>query len=285
MATKPRDFSPPQRIDLDFFRSLNKTFKQLGISPEQTPANVLRAFANLSTNVDVLEDIAKRLAARMVTQVRASNARSWRAAASESSKGRVIFEALQRELRMGLGNRVTELVEQNAKLITSIPGKVREEVNNEIAAMEQEGLRPETIAEHLRKRIPQLTRHRAALIARTEVGKASMAITRARSENLGIDWYQWQTSRDSRVRPAHKLLQSVLVRWDDPPSPEALDGIRSTLGHYNAGNAPNCRCDTYPIISLDTISWPARVYTNGAIQRMTRGQFAEFSGMRRRVAA
>ena len=158
-------------------------------------------------------------------------------------------------------------------------------MNTEIASMEQQGERPELIAEYLKRRIPQLTQHQAALIARTETGKAATALTRARSEDLGIDWYQWESSRDSRVRPSHRLMQGVLVKWDDAPSPETLYGIRSTLGHYNAGNAPNCRCDAYPIVSLDTISWPAKVYASGSIRRMTRGEFEESSGIGRRIAA
>lgn len=270
------------RIITEFRRSI---LRSLGISPHQTPLEVLRAFAEISTNTTVLEDIAARLASHMVTQVRTSNARSWREAARKASRGREIYEALQREMRFGIGDKVNDLIAENAKLISSIPSKVRSEVNNEIADMQLQGLRPETIREHLRVRIPQLTRHRAALIARTEVGKAAMAITQVRSENLGIEWYQWATSEDQRVRPSHRKLDKVLVAWNDPPAPEALDGIRSNLGHYNAGNAPNCRCDAYPIVSLDTITWPARVYSGGSIRRMTRGQFAEFSGIRRRVAA
>ena len=283
---KPDNVAPPRRIELDYYRSIrNLLYHHLNFPEGTTPENILNAFANLSTNTAVLEDLAFHMARRMVTQVKVQNARNWREAARESGRGREIFEALTHEMQGNVGTRVRDIVSENAKLISSIPGKLREDVDKEIFQLQLQGERPELISDYLLKRIPKLTRHRAALIARTETGKASTALTRARSEDLGINWYQWATSEDARVRPSHRIMDKVLVNWNDAPAPEALDGIRSTLGHYHAGNAPNCRCDSYPIVSLDQITWPAKVYTSGHIQRMTRHQFAELSGIGRRVAA
>ena len=277
MAPKP-DFTPHRRIEHDYYRSIRDLL--LRNLSDKTPEAVLEAFAKLADTPSVLTDIAERMAFRMVTQVRVSNARSWREAAAKASRGREIYEGLRREMVGTIGLRVHDLIAENAKMIQSIPGKVREMAANEIADMQQEGRRPEEIARYLRARIPQLTRHRAALIARTETGKAATALTRARSENLGIRWYEWQTSRDSRVRLSHRKLQGVLVNWDDPPSPEALAGEKS-VGNYNAGNIWNCRCDSFPLISLDQVSWPARMYASGKIRRVTRHQFAELVGNQR----
>ena len=280
---KPKDFGPPRRIENSYYSSIRDLLlKQI---EGKTPAEVLRAFLNLSSNPEVLTDIASRMAARMITMTSVSNARDWRAAARQSSRGREIYESLQREMRTGIGERVREIVTENAKLISSIPAKVREHVNIEIESMEQQGERPELITKYLMRRIPQLTRHQARTIARTEVGKAATALTRARSENLGIEWYQWATSEDARVRPSHRLMDKVLVNWNDPPNPENLDHVKNNHGPYNAGNIYNCRCDAYPVISLDTISWPAKVFTGGRIVRMTRSKFAELSGIGRKVAA
>lgn len=281
----PKDFSPHRRIEHEYGTLIDKILKRyLGDLANETPANVLRAFANLSKNTAVLESLGANIAKRMVTQVRVANARSWRSAARAGSRGREIYDALQRELYTGVGRRVNELVEENARLISSIPQDVRVIVNREIAEKQFEGLRPEEIADFLRARLPVLTRNKARLIARTETGKAATALTRARSENLGINWYQWATSEDERVRASHRLMDKILVEWNDAPAPEALAGIKSNLGHYHAGNAPNCRCDAYPMVTLDAISWPARVYSNGAIVRMKRSEFAELSGKRRAVA-
>lgn len=276
---KPKDFRPARRIELQFQSSINQLLaKYLNFAEDETPGFVLRALSNLATNNVVLEDMALHIAKRMVTQIRVSNAKSWRAAAAQSSRGREIYRLLQTEMRTGVGQRVNGLVEENAMLIRSIPGDLREMVNNEIAEWSRQGLRPETIAKNLRRRLPQLTRHKAALIARTETGKASEALTRARSEDIGVSWYQWSTVEDGRVRSSHRLMDKVLVAWNDPPSPEALAHVHSTLGRYNAGSAPNCRCTAFPLISLDQVSWPCRVYRSGSIDRMTRGQFRGLLG-------
>lgn len=273
-------FNPPNRIELEYQRLINKLIGRF-LPDELTPEGVLRAFANLANNADVLESLAKPIAQRMVTQLKAANARSWREAATQSSRGREIFEALQREMETGVGQRVRQIVAENAKLISSIPEKLREEVDHEITQLQLQGLRPEVVADYLRKRVPQITRAKAALIARTETGKASTAITRARSEDLNIHWYQWITSEDGRVRDSHRLMNKVLVNWNDPPNPESLAHESNNHGPYNAGNIYNCRCDALPVISLDVISWPAKVYGAGSIRRMTRAQFALLGGIRR----
>ena len=281
MASKINSFSPPRRIEADYKRAIDAMFaRYLSVPPNATPDYVLRAFASLSKNAAVVEDIALRIAARMVTQLRVANARSWREAAAKSSRGREIYLLLQREKRTSVGGRLRELVAENSRLISSIPEALRQDVNLEIARLEGEGERPGYVAAYLRRRIPELTKNRAALIARTEVGKASTSLTRARAENLDIPGYQWQTSRDSRVRPSHRLMQGVLVLWDDPPSPEALAGEKS-VGRYNAGGIYNCRCDSYPLVTLDLVEWPARVYSRGSIKRMGRAAFADFAGIRR----
>ena len=72
-----------------------------------------------------------------------------------------------------------------------------------------------------------------------------------------------------------------IVFWNDPPDPERLIGLKSNPGHYHAGSTYRCRCLELPIISLDEVSWPARVYVNENIIRMRRAQFAALAGYQR----
>jgi uncharacterized protein with gpF-like domain len=90
---------------------------------------------------------------------------------------------------------------------------------------------------------------------------------------VGADWYTWETSEDQRVRRSHKKMQGVVVPWAQDPDPEALIGEESTLGHYSAGSCPSCRCYAAPILTLEDINFPARVYWQGEIHRMTKQQF------------
>lgn len=69
-------------------------------------------------------------------------------------------------------------------------------------------------------------------------------------------------------------MEGVLVNWNEPPSPEALAGEKS-VGNYHAGNIWNCRCYPEPLIEIDDISWPHKVYTNGKIQTMGKMQFEQ----------
>lgn len=275
-------FDPPRRIELEYQRAIEQLLlRRLEIPPGSTIGEILNRIAAVVTNETAFEKLGVLFSRRMVAQVKAVNARSWREAARKAGRGPEIYKALMEELQGPVGARVEELVRENAQLISSIPVEIREAVTMEIAGLEQRGLRPRVVAEYIRERVPELARTRAALIARTETSKTVTALTQARSEDLGIAWYQWLTSKDQRVRESHRIFEKVLVRWNDPPAPEALMRIKSTLGYYHAGACPNCRCVALPLVNLNLIAWPAKVYHDGRIERMTRARFERFSGMRR----
>ena len=158
-----------------------------------------------------------------------------------------------------------------------MPEDVARKITAHASKMYLSGARSVEVEQYVRALAPKLADSRIRLIARTETSKAETALTRERSLNIGADWYQWQSSRDSRVRPSHKNMDGVIVAWNNPPSPEQLIGEHSTLGRYHAGSTVQCRCIALPIVSLDEIRWPARVYT-GSIVMMTRAAFAKKYG-------
>ncbi len=162
---------------------------------------------------------------------------------------------------------------ENARLIRSIPLDAARTTANEIMRLQQMGARPKTIERALRSKFPQHTAARIRLIARTETMKASAALTETRATHLGIHWYVWRTSHDQRVRSSHAHMDGVLIPYSQPPSPEKLIGIKSTLGTYHAGGAPNDRCVQLPLLDTDDVSWPHKVYWNGRIRMMTRAEF------------
>jgi SPP1 gp7 family putative phage head morphogenesis protein len=218
---------------------------------------------------------AERAASSMVTGVAAHNAKNWRAAAQKATRGQKIFGLLNRELAGPVGAVIRERVRENAALIKSLPQRTARDVNAFIAKEQLAGRRSGDIARHLRSHLPDLTRSQVLRLARTETAKAETAVTRARAEHLSLDWYEWDTSEDARVRKSHRHMDRVLVRFSDPPAPEALIGIRSSLGHYHAGEAPYCRCGAYPLVAAEEVRWPHKVYMAGRITVMTRGQFLD----------
>lgn len=232
-----------------------------------------------SVDEDLALQMAIALARRMVTGVAVTNARSWREAARKSMKGKRVFEALKSELTGPVGQRFDELIEQNARKIVTLSEELSGHVSRYISRQQQRGVRASEIAETLERKIPQLKRWQIKRLARTEVSASETAVTRVRAENLGLRWYEWATSEDQRVRKAHRLLDKVLVAWSDPPAPEQLAGIPSHLGHYHAGAAPNCRCVTLPLISMDEIRWPHRIYEHGRIEWMSRADFQRWNGV------
>lgn len=263
----------PHRIELAYQRAIKQLFHDILAFPKDFSVeeiiNRLKTF-DVSSFVDVV-------VSRMVTQVRIANARSWQAAAQKSSQGRKVYLAIQREMRGPVGDLMRGITSENARLIRSIPGEVREHIDTMIGEMQRQGARPETIAKEVRKQVPHLLRWKATLIARTESSKAATALTRARADDLGLRWYEWLTSEDQRVRQSHRKMDTVLVNWDDPPSPEALVHEKSTLGSYHAGDAPNCRCVPAPIIDTADVVWPHKVYRRGRIERLTLAKFRQIA--------
>jgi SPP1 gp7 family putative phage head morphogenesis protein len=274
---KQSDWKPVRRVEQEYYsaiwNAIQKFFQEA--SESGVPAQLLNA-------AEFLEMYARQAAARMVTGLLVRNARTWREAARESGKTQQMYAALQREMQGPVGDRVRELIRENAQLITTLPKSVALLVAQKAAAQQQAGGRPKELASALASR---LARHSAMRLARTEYAKASSALTEARSEEIGIPAYIWETNQDERVRESHRKMQGVIVFWNDPPAPEQLVGIKSKLGHYNVGNCPNDRCYAAPIIKPERLQWPHRCYTNGRIQYITLSAYRRLAGLHQEMAA
>lgn len=286
---EPVDFTIPRRIELQYQAAIRKLLvpELPKKSEEMSFDEWLQALARMSERRDIA-DAAAFLAGQMIEWVNVVNARTWRVASARSQRSAMLYRLLQDEMRGPVGLAYRNLVRENAEYISSIPAVVARHLTGDIARAQQAGARPETVAKMMRHRFPELTSSRIELIARTETMKASSALTQVRSEALNLPFYIWITSEDGRVRPSHRNLNGVVIPWNDPPSPEALIGQRSSLGHYHSGNCPNCRCTQIVVLTLDDIfgvKATARVYAHGQIANMGRAQFARFSGIQEERAA
>jgi SPP1 gp7 family putative phage head morphogenesis protein len=263
-----------RRIEDTYRRQLEAIINRfLRVPPSSTMGHLQGALDDFEKAASFLEEYAALASGNMVTGVAASTARNWRQAVRDSGRGQELHDLLIHEMKGPVGNKLRAIVRDNAKLVGSIPRETRHMMTDEIAAMQQAGQRPETIARYMTQRMPRLAINKARLIARTETSKTATAITRARSDELGLRYYIWHTGGDARVRYSHRKMDGVLVPWNDPPSPEALVGIASKLGHYHAGDCPNCRCIPLPVLSSDDVQWPTKVYRGGVIRMMSRREF------------
>ena len=285
---KRTEWQPKKRIEADFLRAVNKLFTVFfdKMSGTNLSADVIMGAFRAYCQNGNFKAYVNSAASHMATALRVESAATWRQAANKATRGRMIYQALQKEMQGPVGYEVREIVHRNAALISSIPHDIAPIINRFIMEQSVKGKRAAEIAETveamtfrpdvdvIRRKIVNLTEGRIAVIARTETSKATTALTRARSEDLGLDWYIWRTSEDVRVRESHRHMHDVLISWKEAPNPEKLINVKSNLGNYHAGDAPNDRCFPEPVINIDRVSWPHKVYTGGRIVRMTRAQFA-----------
>lgn len=221
---------------------------------------------------------AEALAHTFVTHTLEENARTWRQAAAMSGQGSTIRRALEHEMDGPVGRRVDELIAENANYIKSVPESVSQQLVKHVQSKTYEGSRVAYKSDEFKAIVGNMSNAHAKLISRTETSKAMSALTQARAEYTGHDWYIWHTSEDQRVRKSHKNMDNVLCRFSDPPAPEELIGERSA-GKYSPGNIYNCRCYAAPVILWRKVEWPHRVYANGSINSMNKTQFAEQFGV------
>jgi SPP1 gp7 family putative phage head morphogenesis protein len=266
-------WKPKQRIEKAYQRSITNLLNSVwdNVRNITDPLEIEQTIRNIVSS-KVFKSYAESAAMKMVTGLFTDNGRTWRQASKANMQGKLIHEMLKKQLAGRVGAGVQQQIDRNARLIITLPIDVAQQVTNHIKERSLAGKRANTIAEEIQQMFPGSSKARAALIARTEVSKTSTALTRARSENIGIRWYVWKTSDDGRVRSSHKHMSDVLIPWSSPPSPERLEGLRS-VGHYHAGEIWNCRCYAEPLIEVEYLSWPHKVYYGGRIVTMGKKQF------------
>ncbi|MBC17097.1 MAG: hypothetical protein CL942_08600 [Desulfovibrio sp.] len=169
----------------------------------------------------------------MVRNCQRKTDQTWRAAAERW--GINIKNVLSGDITHAIQSKVQE----NIRLITSLPRQAAESVGELAQEALQSGMRSETLAKRIAEK-GNVALSRARTIATTEISKTSTALTQARSESVGSEGYIWRTTRDGNRRSSHAAMEGKFVRWDQPVT---LDGM---TGH--AGEFPNCRCYPEPVV-------------------------------------
>lgn len=274
---KKDDWKTTRLLQDSFFDTLSKLtdlFHYIAFSAGDDKEKYINDMRNFQ-NSEPFSSFVYSAVRRMVTPIAVQNMRTWRMAAKKATKNPSLYRMLMSEINQGLKNDIEMQIEENASLIKTLPTDVAKKVTKDISDMTLKGMRASEIAKVIREQTDKHSRASAKLIARTEVSKTTTALTKARCDNLDLHWYVWRTMEDGdRVRKSHRIMEGVLVNWNEPPSPEALAGEKS-VGNYHAGNIWNCRCYPEPLIEIDDISWPHKVYTNGKIQTMGKMQFEQ----------
>lgn len=259
---------------LNTLLKLVKIFKKIANSSGSDQHKYIDSMNNFQNSMQY-EKFINSAVKRMVLPLDVGNQRTWREAAKKATKSKFLYRLLMDELKQETGQIIQKQVIENVLLIKTLPNDVAQKVVSDISENALKGARAESTEKIIKDKTDQHARASARLIARTETAKTMSALTKARCEQLGLRWYIWRTALDgTRVRLSHRIMEGVLVNWNNPPAPEELVGDKSA-GHYHAGNIWNCRCYSEPVLELEDIRFPARVYYNGQIVMMNKSEFEQ----------
>lgn len=228
----PAVFRPGRGVLQGYARALRNYAKTIGdILKGNSP---LKAEDLLQKYAETSRDWARELAARMIHGLDRNNRDQFIRQARRMGFDMRIFLASP-----GMGETISRQIENNTKLIVTIPqnaAKKAGELAHESLIM---GLRSEETAKRLHA-LGAMTERRARVIAHTETSKAYTALTQTRAQSVGSEGYIWRTGRDGAVRPSHRAMEGKFVKWTEPPTLDKMTG--------HAGEFPNCRCHPEPVI-------------------------------------
>lgn len=132
---------------------------------------------------------------------------------------------------------------QSMALIKSIPRDIIEKyqvvIYNNITDFDLEA------TEKTLKNISKVTLGRVKTIARDQTSKALENYAMSRSQDLGFEYYIWQTAKDERVssgKGGHDKLEGRIYRYD---TPTAVIDSYGNKGHCS--QRVNCRCQSSPL--------------------------------------
>ncbi|HFL5280153.1 TPA: phage minor head protein [Escherichia coli] len=198
---------------------------------------------------EIITPWATKVAENFTSDIARQNEKQWR------QHSRNISAELRNMVdRAPVGQVMKSIVAEQIKYIKSLPLEAADRVydiqNKAIEAVVTGG-RAEPFAKEIAAS-GDVSRSRANLIARTELGRATGALDQARALSIGSNGYIWRTAEDGDVRHSHREMEGKFVEWGRPPT---LDGM---TGH--AGELPNCRCYkeiVFPKTFLSQMTFPA----------------------------
>lgn len=142
-----------------------------------------------------------------------------------------------------------EWVSDNVDLITTIPHNALNDMKKMVFKNYLDGNTTTSILQEIQNQYG-ITKRRARLIARDQIGKLNCQITKEQQEKAGCKYYQWDTSGDKRVRKEHKELDGKIFSWDN--SHPATNKKGEVI---YPGLEIQCRCISLPVFDLDDIPW------------------------------
>lgn len=148
------------------------------------------------------------------------------------------------------GTMLDKWVNDNVSLVSSIPAETLGDMRKVVKDGFLNGKSTTKIMKEIQNRY-KVSKSRASLIARDQIGKLNADVTEAQQRDAGIEEYIWCDCGDGRVRPSHKKLNGKRFRWDDPPVVDEKTGRRC-----HPGKDYQCRCRPKPVFKFGTFNAP-----------------------------
>ncbi len=234
------EFEKIRRGESEYARQLRKVARTVGqlsdgLSPSDTDhINIDPLQRALEQYADLITPWARDVAWRMIRSTGQRERRAWEAHSREMS------QELRREiLSAPTGEIQRQLLAEQVALIRSLPLEAAQRAQEIATEGFLQGTRAEDIVAKIQA-LGKISEGRAKTIARTETSRIGATLLQARAEWVGSKEYIWKTSRDGTVRPSHRGMEGVTVKWSNPPTLDNLTG--------HAGCLPNCRCYAHPIL-------------------------------------
>lgn len=145
--------------------------------------------------------------------------------------------------------------------------RIDRDINKILTESETQGTNSRGVAKLLTKKYKQLETWEAERIARTEINAANNLVSHQRLLESGlVDYKQWVSAEDGRVRTSHKHLNGEIARIGEPFS----NGLQYPGDHNGrVEEFINCRCTLVPYIpDYDKIAPNKSTFRESEMQRL-----------------
>lgn len=201
-------------------------------------SDIMRSIADLVNRTLSGEAIARRIAAAVAN-------------ANEQQISKAVAKAIGVNVLIpgsGLSDKMEAWVIENTSLITSMQRDYVQRVQNVVSGGFRRGQSYRDMANDI-EAATGISKRRATLIARDQIGTLNAQVTQQRDEELGIDSYIWRNAGDRRVRgnPSGLYPKSRYDHWEREGK---VYKYANPPGDGNPGEPIQCRCFAEAVIEF-----------------------------------
>ena len=137
---------------------------------------------------------------------------------------------------------VLNFVRKRENKLSGVPDEIWEKVRTSIDAGLEAGDSRSDLADRVRDAFNELSRGRATVIAQTETGSAYGQGRQDVMVASGVEWKQWLSAEDDKVRPDHAEADGQAVPVDEPFDVGGEELMHPGDPDGSAEQVINCRC-------------------------------------------